>query len=151
MAGYPSLAGARPLKMGHGGDPFADGSDTIFRDADLSPWSPLAYIGVPAPRQMTLQGRWGLLDSLFSVTEERNGKVRGIALPAVGGHPAPVPLMLWWALLLGLSSLVRYHPTAWTRAIDLDTSVLAAPLREVIDIAKVRVPERLLTALTDVP
>lgn len=151
LAGYPSLVGARPLKMGPGGGRFADGSDTIVRNADVSPWSPLAYVGVPAPHQVALSDYWRLLDNLFSVTEERDGELHGIALPAVGGHPAPVPLMLWWALLLGLSSLVRYHPTDWTRAIDLDTSVLAAPLREVVDIAKVRVPERLLTALTAVP
>ncbi|WP_436525320.1 YaaC family protein [Actinoplanes sp. HUAS TT8] len=119
MAGYPSLASARPLKMGPWGDRFADGSDTVIRNADASPWSPLAYIAVPAPHQMLLQDYWRLLDSLFSVTEEQNGEVHGIALPAVGGRPAPIPLMLWWALLLGLSSLVRYHPTAWTRAIDL--------------------------------
>jgi hypothetical protein len=150
LAGYPSLAGARPLKMGPGKDRFVDGSETIVRNADISPWSPLAYVGVPAPHQITLNDYWRLLDGLFSVTEERNGGVYGFALPAVGGQPAPVPLMLWWALLLGLSSLVRYHPTAWTRAIDLDTSVLAAPLREVIDLAKVRVPERLLSALTAV-
>ncbi len=35
-----------------------------------------------------------LLDSPFSVTEERNGEVYGVALPAVGGRPAPVPLIL---------------------------------------------------------
>jgi hypothetical protein len=148
LAGYPSLASARPLKMGPGGDRFADGSDTVIRNAESSPWSPLAYIAVPVHHQILLQDYWRLLDSLFSVTEERNGEVYGIALPKVGGHPAPAPLMLWWALLLGLSSLVRYYPTVWTRAIDLDTSVLAAPLREVIDLANVRVPERLLSALT---
>lgn len=150
LAGYPSLAGARPLKMGPGGNRFANGSDMVLRNTDISPWSPLAYVGVPAPHAIALHDYWRLLDGLFSVTEERNGEVHGIALPAVGGHPAPVPLMLWWALLLGLSSLVRYYPTAWTRAIDLDTSVLAAPLREVIDLAKVQIPERLLSALTDV-
>jgi hypothetical protein len=51
----------------------------------------------------------------------------GFIQPSVGGGPAPSPLMLWWALLLSLSSLARYYPAVWVRTIDLDQSVLASP------------------------
>jgi hypothetical protein len=55
--------------------------------------------------------------------------------------------MLCWALLLGLSSLARYHPVAWTRAVDLDVSTLAVPLQQILDVAAVKIPQRVLTAL----
>jgi len=54
---------------------------------------------------------------------------------------------LWWALLLGLSRLVRYYPAVWVRAIDLDESILGSPLRQVLDVAIERVPARVLDAL----
>src|SRR4029453_12305350 len=73
----------------------------------------------------------------------------GIVRPAIGGSPSPSPLMLWWALLLGLSSLVRYYPAVWVRSIDLDESILASPLRQVLDVAMERVPVRVLEALRD--
>lgn len=56
--------------------------------------------------------------------------------------------MLWWALLLGLSSLARYDPARWTAAIDLDASDLAVSFERVLDIAEQRVPARILEALT---
>jgi hypothetical protein len=71
----------------------------------------------------------------------------GFALPELGGGVAPHPLMLWWALLHALSSLVRYHPAQWTTALGLDSSELAVHLEHVLDTASVRVPERLLASL----
>lgn len=44
--------------------------------------------------------------------------------------------MLWWSLLLGLSSLARYEPGAWTVALDLDRSELAVGLERVLDLQK---------------
>ncbi|WP_371878886.1 YaaC family protein [Amycolatopsis roodepoortensis] len=55
--------------------------------------------------------------------------------------------MLWWALLLGLSSLTRYEPAAWSAAIDLDASELAVPLEQVLEIAEDRLPTRILESL----
>jgi hypothetical protein len=55
--------------------------------------------------------------------------------------------MLWWALLLGLSSLARYEPAAWTRALDLDQSELAVGLERVLDFADEWVAKRLLSEL----
>ena len=70
-------------------------------------------------------------DALYSAVEidERYPRwphphLVGHVQPSIGGGLAPSPLMLWWALLLALSSLARYHPAAWVQAIDLDQSVL---------------------------
>jgi len=58
-------------------------------------------------------------------------------------RPIALPLLLWWALLLGLSSLARYESAVWTAAIDLDASPLASDLRTMLDIAADRVPARM--------
>jgi hypothetical protein len=103
---------------------------------------------------MTYPDYWDLQEELFSVVEADPGQPRrpdanriGFALPKLGRGPAPHPLMLWWALLLALSSLVRYHPGQWTGALGLDSSKLAVHLEHLLEVASVRVPERLLVAL----
>ena len=49
--------------------------------------------------------------------------------PALDGTtPPPSPLMTWWLVLFVLSVLARYHPRAWVRAIDIDTSAGAVTL-----------------------
>lgn len=57
------------------------------------------------------------------------------------------PLLTWWVLLFGLSMLARYEPATWTTAIDYDTSKLAAPLDQLLQIALERIPQLVLTAL----
>jgi len=71
--------------------------------------------------------------------------------PAVepGGRSVPIPLMVWWALLFGLSILARYHPVEWVRALDLDRSAVAVPLRRVMEEALIGLPHLVLEALTD--
>jgi hypothetical protein len=71
-----------------------------------------------------------------------------MALPAVGGVDAPEFLALWWVLLLALSSLVRYEPAHWTRAIEPDSSKLAVPLEQISDSAESFIPGILLSVLT---
>jgi hypothetical protein len=56
-------------------------------------------------------------------------------------------LLLWWGLLLGLSTFARYEPAAWTAAIDPEVSPLAVALERVLDIAQERIPSRVLAAL----
>lgn len=58
-------------------------------------------------------------------------------------------LMTWWAVLLLLSSLARYEPARWQRALDVDGSAVAATLEEALDLAQERVPELLYEALTE--
>jgi hypothetical protein len=55
--------------------------------------------------------------------------------------------MLWWCLLMGLSSLARYYPAAWTNAIDLGGSELAVGLERLLDAAERQVPIRILDEL----
>jgi hypothetical protein len=58
-------------------------------------------------------------------------------------------LMTWWAVLLALSSLARYEPARWQRALDIDQSSVAATLEEILNVAQERVPSLLYEALTD--
>ncbi|MGA8744587.1 MAG: hypothetical protein WB507_01835 [Solirubrobacterales bacterium] len=58
-------------------------------------------------------------------------------------------LMTWWAVLLALSSLSRYEPARWQRALDVDQPGIAATLEEILDVAQERVPELLYGALTE--
>lgn len=54
---------------------------------------------------------------------------------------------MWWALLLALSSLARYHPAAWVAALDVDESRLAIDLERTLDEAEQRLPDMLAEAL----
>jgi hypothetical protein len=152
---YPTLAGTRALTPDPpNADRYAGPADPIVRRSTV----PDRHLGVvvakDAPEQMRMAEYWKLQDSLYSVVEiDQRFPVRpdphlvGYALPAVAGGPSPLPLLLWWALLLGLSSLARYESAAWTAAIDLDASPLAADLRTLLDIAADRVPARILDSL----
>ena len=54
----------------------------------------------------------------------------------------------WWATLLALSSLARYHPERWTAALRRDQSQLAIPIEEALAVARELLPYMLLHALT---
>lgn len=53
----------------------------------------------------------------------------------------------WWAFLLALSSLARYHPAAWTRALAVDRSPLAVPLERALQFAADLLPALVFEAL----
>lgn len=65
-----------------------------------------------------------------------------------GGDTTPSGLMTWWALLLALSSIARYHPATWREALDPDASPLAVPIEKVLELAQMRVPKLLDAALS---
>jgi hypothetical protein len=67
--------------------------------------------------------------------------------PAIEDGPLPSPLMTWWAVLLTLSSLARYHPTAWTHALEKNRSPVAVVLERTIDIALEAVPHLVFEAV----
>lgn len=113
-----------------------------------------ANVGMAAPIEMMHVEWWRRQRALASIVEIDEAQPQypapqfvGRVLPMVGDGPSPHPLMLWWALLLGLSSLARYEPGMWTAAIDLDNSELAVSLERVLDLAAERVPKRILDAL----
>jgi hypothetical protein len=60
----------------------------------------------------------------------------------------PSGLMLWWMILLGLSSFARYEPARWTAAINPDESTVAVPLEQTLEIAAVHLPALVLEGLT---
>jgi hypothetical protein len=68
--------------------------------------------------------------------------------PLLGSPPtAPKPLLTWWALLIGLSSLARYHPAEWTAALDVDKAPTAVELEEGLAIAERRLPQLVARAI----
>lgn len=150
---YPTLAGTFPLSQEDNGTRVPAPTDFIGRTPGPDGVMRVMLAKASSP-EMSLAEYWKLQDSMLSVVEiddryplRPHPNVMGFAQPAVAGAPSPSPLMLWWALLLGLSSLARYHPAAWTRAVDVDSSVLAVPLQQVLDMAAERVPARILTSL----
>jgi hypothetical protein len=62
-------------------------------------------------------------------------------------HDVLEPLALWWATLIALSSLARYHPEIWTAALARDRSKAAIPIEDALDIAREMLPWLLLGAL----
>jgi hypothetical protein len=72
-------------------------------------------------------------------------------IPALSEGQVLSPLMLWWALLFGLSTLARYHPNAWVTALEVNRSDLAVPLEDALDMAQSAVPHLVLEALLQKP
>lgn len=58
------------------------------------------------------------------------------------------PLLLWWCLLYALSHLARYHPAAWTAALDPDKSQQAVPIEKALSMALAIVPRLVLLVLS---
>jgi hypothetical protein len=58
------------------------------------------------------------------------------------------PLMLWWVLLFGLSSVARYDPELWVAALDVNRSKQAVPIEAALAEALIALPELILAALT---
>jgi hypothetical protein len=147
---YPTLRGVRIVKAGTRGE-WADNDDAV--EAPSAWGRRVVSVNLPIDNPTTYERLSAAQRSLASVVElgekQNTGHQPeiGYALPELAGGDSPHPLMLWWALLLGLSSYARYEPAAWTAALDLDRSELAAGLEGVLDLAAVRVPERVLDSL----
>jgi hypothetical protein len=156
LTSYPSLAGATPARQlmtddtnsGYRTDTpqvrFRGGSFVLpmtERWLDTSPvltW-PIEGNDIAAYHAMFAR--------IAPTAIEGDNKAR-MALPSLGGVDAPDFVVIWWSLLLGLSSLVRYEPALWIDAIEPDTSALAVPLEQVCDFGETFVPEMLLLMLS---
>lgn len=69
--------------------------------------------------------------------------------PALNGADDTLaPLAVWFAMLLALSSLARYHPERWIRALRRDRSRVAIPIEESLDVGRELLPHLVLTHLT---
>lgn len=79
---------------------------------------------------------------------ENSDHVRAVQ-PGVGeGSWLLGPVTPWWVLLLGLSSMARYHPSQWRNALNIDREPLAPTLERVIDHAEAAIPFYVFHALT---
>ena len=58
-------------------------------------------------------------------------------------------LPLWWATLLALSSLARYHPEAWRGVLTRDRSPEAVPVEDALQIGREILPWLLIGVLSD--
>jgi hypothetical protein len=85
---------------------------------------------------------------LDAIAPDYRGLGTRLLLPLAGGKDAISPLMLWWTLLFGLSSIARYDPELWVSALDVNNSQLAVPIEGALDSALEALPELILEALT---
>ncbi|MFJ1634165.1 MULTISPECIES: YaaC family protein [Streptomyces] len=71
--------------------------------------------------------------------------------PSIGAMQEPVhPLLVWWALLFGLSMLARYEPEHWASIVDIDHSSDANAVEHLLDEAVAVVPHLALLAIQEV-
>lgn len=146
LADYPTLAGAHAYtsKVAASVEP-AGATDVAVRDPETG----MLTVGRPAPNDITRAEQWDREKAFYSLVEVVGpDKNVGHALPSLAGGAISSPLMLWWGLLIGLSSLARYHPGLWTATIDPDSSETAIMLEQVLDVAAERVPQRIYEALS---
>lgn len=68
--------------------------------------------------------------------------------PGLGSsHDAVSPLMAWWLVLLTLSSVARYEPALWRKALEPDASPVAVPIERALALWRELGPAALLYAL----
>ena len=69
-------------------------------------------------------------------------------LPGLNRHKEVLsPFMLWWTLLLALSTIARYHPAEWAAGLDPDEAWTTVPIEEVLRSALEVMPRLVLHAL----
>jgi hypothetical protein len=149
LRAYPTLRGAAPCGIVTGGSGPVKPHEPVVRFSDPTGVGQV-NIGLPIAAQITLKDYYARQNEFCSVIERVDSwppEEVGYALPELAGGPAPYPLLLWWSLLLGLSSFARYEPAAWTAAIDPSSSPLAVALERVLDVAREAIPRRVLAAL----
>jgi hypothetical protein len=87
-------------------------------------------------------------EHLNAIAPAYRGLGTRLLLPRAGGRDTLSPLMLWWALLFGLSSIARYDPETWIGALAVNDSELAVPIEAALDAALEALPDLILGALT---
>jgi len=130
LASYPSAADGLAVcagdRVGHQGEPRVE---VEWRDAD----GELLAVHQVAP----------------GLGSQRSGAFLSPALNRAGDV---LPhLAVWWAILLALSSLARYHPERWSDALNRDRSVTAIPIEEALEIGRELLPWVLLHAMRPDP
>jgi hypothetical protein len=129
---YPTAAGARVRVLSH------TGQEVVRK------WSPTGelcptFLWTDPDHQPHLDG----IAPPYRRSENR------LILPRLVNRDYLTPLMLWWALLFGLSSVARYDPELWVAALDVNNSEQAVPIEAALDIALEALPELILDALAE--
>lgn len=135
LSNYPAIAGAQ-LETPQG----------IFQQG-WTPWGwgPALFKSVSPDSQLSIAGQSYWAGQLPQYKYEREHWL----LPVVGdGRDELAPLLLWWALLFGLSILSRYEPVAWRAALDPDSSEFAYDLERLLEEALDITPDLLYEAIT---
>jgi hypothetical protein len=136
-------------------------TDTVVTPVDLNarlaanyPGAPTSYGDRGVQVQDTEHGRGIVVkwprpeDGSDPRPEHKGGKgLRWLRPSVFGNDPAPSVLMTWWAALLGLSCLARYHPVEWVRAVNRNDSTEAVVLERTLDAALDVLPGLILGAL----
>ncbi|MEU6209499.1 hypothetical protein ABZ891_06260 [Streptomyces sp. NPDC047023] len=85
-----------------------------------------------------------------ALTTSYRGQSDRFVFPAVGSMAGPVhPLLAWWAVLFGLSILARYEPEHWAAIIDIDKSMEANAVENLLEHAVAVVPHLALLAIQE--
>ncbi len=87
------------------------------------------------------------VEQLDAIAPDHRGQGVRMLLPRLGGRDFVSPLMMWWILLFGLSSVARYDPELWVAALDVNASPQAVPIEAALDIALDALPELIFEAL----
>ncbi len=143
LAQYPSMAGGVPLlPAGFLHDPRTKGPVFTRFGPDGEAWPSFKWPDV-GPNVVERAQR------LDEIAPDYRDLGRRLIVPRLGEAGYLSPLMLWWALLFGLSSIARYDPELWVAALDVNSSELAVPIEAALEAALDAVPALVLEALLD--
>ncbi|MEU4214034.1 YaaC family protein [Actinoplanes sp. NPDC026623] len=134
---YPALAGV------------AWDARQEFRFQDLMP----AGLGIDLVWELGDGDRPAILQNGSGMVAHYGSRSRDwkFITPPVGSMARPLhPVLAWWCVLLGLSSLARYEPAKWSRMIDINTSPHATAIEHILDDAVERIPEMLQNILLNI-
>jgi hypothetical protein len=141
VAAYPSLVG-RGATL-----PLANARNERGRVVHMTPSGPgfELLLNVPPNSKALVEDHKAALDAL---APEYRWIGRRWLRPAIEAQsPPPSPLITWWISLYAFSMFARYHPVAWTAALDLDSSPIAAVLERTLSLALEAVPHLIFEAV----
>lgn len=167
-AAHMRLANMRPLELLVDGLPDGD-LDTLLTCLSAYPTAAGVYMGHTLGMRddvlITQPGSTGMLPvfcwpdiptdlraravHLDAIAPDYRGLGTRMLFPLVGGKDALSPLMLWWILLFGLSSVARYDPELWVGVLDVNSSPLAVPIEAALGTAIQVLPELIFAGLTE--
>lgn len=139
---YPTAAGAAVMTpRGNQPDPLS-GSSVLHHYGPTGERLP-TFVWPDVGRHVLERAR-----RLNEIAPDYRGQGARLLIPRLDGVDHLSPLMLWWALLFGLSNFARYDPELWIAALAVDASTLAVPIEEALNVALEALPDLILDALT---